>query len=395
MLNHVAAISRLGTEDAFAVLNRADELTKQGKKIVNLGIGQPDFSPAPHIIEATLKALRDGPHGYSPPNGIPEIREAVSNDIHINHQVEVNPENIMIVPGGKVTIFFAVIMFGEPGAEIIFPDPGFPIYRSLIEYSGAKPVPLKAREGNAFSLCAEEIGRLLSPSTRLIIINSPSNPTGAVTSIEEMEKLASILDNHPQVVILSDEIYDRIIFGDTYNRSFLTFENLRDRLIVLNGWSKTFAMTGWRLGYGVWPSSLIEHATRLAINSYSCVNLAAQKAGIAALSGPQDNVEKMRKILDARRQMIVPALNNLPGITCQKPLGAFYAFPNVSDTGLSSTAFQKKLLEDAGVATISGSSFGFHGEGYLRISYANSIENIETAISRIHKFLNQQPSLGQ
>lgn len=380
-------MSRLGTESAFEVLARANALAAQGKDIINLGIGQPDFKTPDHIVEAAIKALRDGHHGYTPANGIPELREAVAADIAKYRGVEVDPGNVMIVPGGKVTMFFAMLMFGEVGAEIIYPNPGFPIYESAINFTGAKAVPMPLHEESGFSFNAEEVLDLITPATRLIIINSPANPTGGVVPKEELDKLVAGLEAHPHVCIMSDEIYARMLYDGQKHTSLLQYESIRNRLIVLDGWSKTYAMTGWRLGYGVWPESLIEQATRLSINSHSCVNASAQWAGLAALTGTQDSVDEMGKAFDERRHIIVDLLNSVPGFSCVKPGGAFYAFPNITGTGITSHEMQDKLLNEAGVATIAGTSFGSYGEGYLRFSYASSRENIERAIARIKDVL--------
>ena len=298
MLKLASGMSRLGTESAFEVLARAKALEAKGKHIINLGIGQPDFQTPGHIVEAACKALRDGHHGYTPANGIPQAREAVAANLHKRHGVEVDPAHVVIVPGGKVTMFFGILMFGEPGAEIIYPNPGFPIYESAIKFTGATPVPLPLREANDFAFSAEELLSLITPRTRLIIINSPANPTGGATPEAEVVKLAKGLANHPDVAVLSDEIYSEMLYGGRKHVSLLRFPELRDRVIMLDGWSKTYAMTGWRMGYAVWPASLVEHATRLAINCHSCVNAAAQWAGIAALNGPQDEPQKMMKAFD-------------------------------------------------------------------------------------------------
>jgi len=383
MITTAKAMSRLGTESAFEVLARANALATQGKDIINLGIGQPDFQTPEHIVEAAVKALRDGHHGYTPANGIVGLREAVAADIASYRNVEIDPGNVMIVPGGKVTMFFAMLMFGEPGAEIIYPNPGFPIYESAIKFTGAKAVPMQLHEANGFSFDAEEVLSLITYNTRLLIVNSPANPTGGLVPKAEMDKLVAGLEAHPQVCIMSDEIYARMLYDGQKHTSLLQYESIRDRLILLDGWSKTYAMTGWRLGYGVWPSSLIEQATRLSINSHSCVNASAQWAGIAALTGPQDAVDDMIKAFDQRRHVIVDLLNSIKGFSCAEPGGAFYAFPNITGTGINAREMQDKLLNDAGVATIAGTSFGAYGEGYLRFSYANSRENIERAIGRI------------
>ena len=381
------AMERLGTETAFDVLARAEALRREGRDIINLGIGQPDFPTPENVVEAGRKALADGHHGYTPANGILPLREAVAADIATRRGVEVDPDRVVIVPGGKVTMFFAILMFGEPGAEIMYPDPGFPIYRSMIEYSGAKAVPIALHEESGFSFTAEEVLDAITPRTRLIIVNSPANPTGGVVLREVLERFAAGLEAHPEVAVLSDEIYARMVYDNIPHASLMVYESLRERLILLDGWSKTYAMTGWRLGYGVWPQSLVGLATRLAINSNSCVNAATQHAGIEALTGPQESVTRMVAAFDSRRAVIRDALNALPGFRCARPLGAFYAFPNIEGTGRSSRELQDLLLDKAGVAVVSGTSFGIHGEGYLRFSYAASAEDIREAVARIRDCL--------
>jgi aspartate aminotransferase len=381
------AMSRLGTESAFEVLARAQALARAGKDIINLGIGQPDFRTPEHIVEAGVKALRDGHHGYTPANGIPALREAVAADLHRRHGVEVNPDHVVVVPGGKPTMFFAVLMFGQRGAEIMYPNPGFPIYESVIRFSGATPVPIALKEENGFSFSADEVLSQITPRTRLIIINSPANPTGGVTPKAEVDKLVAGLAGFPDVVLMSDEIYSNMLYGGRSHVSLLQYPEIRDRLILLDGWSKTYAMTGWRLGYAVWPEALVADVTRLCINDHSCVNAATQYAGIAALTGPQDAVTEMVAAFDRRRVRIVELLNSLPGVSCIDAAGAFYAFPNISKTGMTARAAQDRFLNEAGVATIAGTSFGKFGEGYVRFSYANSIENIEAAMERIRGLL--------
>ena len=380
-------LQRLGTETAFEVLARAGELARQGKDIINLGIGQPDFQTPGHIVEAAIKALRDGHHGYTPANGILPLREAVSKDLHRRHGVEVDPNLVVIMPGGKPTMFFAILMFGQPGAEIMYPDPGFPIYRSMIQYTGAKAVPIALREANEFAFSADEVLAQVTPKTSLIILNSPGNPTGGAVPPAEIKKLIKGLEKHPHVTIMSDEIYSQMLYDGKEHESFLKYPEIRDRLIILDGWSKTYAMTGWRLGFSVWPKSIVDHVVRLNVNCHSCVNAPTQFAGIAALEGPQDKVIEMVKAFDERRKVIVPMLNQLPGFTCVNPGGAFYAFPNITGTGMTAKELQNKMLETAGVATVAGTSFGIHGEGYIRFSYANSTENIKRAIERIGKLL--------
>ncbi len=386
-LQVVPSFARIGEENAFAVLARATELQRQGKDIINLGIGQPDFSTPDHIVEAAVKALRDGHHGYTPANGILPLREAVAADLHKRFAVEVSPESVMIVPGGKVTMFMAILMFGEPGAEILYPDPGFPIYRSMIEYTGATPIPVPIREENGFAFSAEETLALITPKTRLLIINSPANPTGGVTPKAEVDKLVAGLANFPDVAVMSDEIYDQMLYDGEKHVCLLSYPEIRDRLILLNGWSKTYAMTGWRMGFSVWPKPLYDNARKLAVNSHSCVNAPAQWAGLAALTGPQDAVAMMLAEFDRRRKAVVAGLNELPGVSCIEPKGAFYAFPNVSQTGWKAKKLASALLEETGVATIGGPDFGVHGEGYIRLSYANSLENNERALGRMGEFL--------
>ena len=388
MLRLAEKMSRLGTETAFDVLARAEILAQEGRDIINLGIGQPDFKTPDHIVEAAIKALRDGHHGYTPSPGIPKLRESVARDLATYRGVNVAPDRIVIVPGGKVTMFFAILMFGEPGVDILYPNPGFPIYQSVIEFTGARAVPVRLLEENEFSFDAETILSQITEDTRLLILNSPANPTGGAASKTEMDRLvAGLTDRHPQVAVLSDEIYSRITYDGREHTSLLSYPELDDRLILLDGWSKTYAMTGWRMGYAVWPEALVEGATRLAVNCHSCVNSATQYAGIAALEGPQDAVDEMVSAFDQRRRLIVKGLNNLPGIHCCTPGGAFYAFPNISATGFTAKTLQDRLLEDAGVATVAGTSFGAMGEGYIRFSYANSIENIEKALHRVEDLL--------
>ncbi len=391
-LTPAKAIGRIGTESAFEVLARAKALEAAGRSVINLGIGQPDFQTPDHIVEAAVKALRDGHHGYTPAGGIPELREAVAADLHRRLGAEVDPGLVLAVPGGKVTMFFAVLMFGEAGAEIMYPNPGFPIYESVIAFSGATPVPIPLLEENGFAFSAADVLARITPKTRLIILNSPANPTGGVTPRAEVDKLAAGLAKHPGVAILSDEIYGQMLYDGREHASLLQYPDLRDRVILLDGWSKTYAMTGWRLGYAVWPKSLIESATRLAINCHSCVNAPAQFAGIAALEGPQDRVREMVAAFDARRRIVVEELNAIPDLSCIEPGGAFYAFPNISKTGIAAKEMETGLLEEAGVATIAGTSFGRHGEGYLRLSYANSIDNIRTAIERMGAWLAARKS---
>ena len=348
---------------------------------------KPDFATPAHIVEAAVKALRDGAHGYTPANGLLATREAVSRRIHALTGADVSPESIMITPGGKPAMFAAILMFGAPGAEILYPDPGFPIYRSMIEHVGANPVPVPMREENGFAFSAEETLALITPKTRLLIVNSPANPTGGVTPKAEIDKLVAGLEKFPDVCIMSDEIYDHMVYDGEQHVCLLSYPSIRDRLILLNGWSKTYAMTGWRLGYAVWPGKLYDYARKLSVNLHSCVNASAQYAGLAALTGPQDEADRMVAEFDKRRKVVVEGLNKLPGVSCVVPKGAFYAFPNIKRTGWKGKELATTLLNDTGVVTIGGPDFGVLGEGYLRLSYANSTENILKALDRMGQFL--------
>ena len=390
MIQPVAAFDRLGEENAFAVLARATDLANQGRDIINLGIGQPDFKTPAHIVEAAVKALRDGHHGYTPANGLLQTREAVCRRTLSMTGVEISPDSVMIMPGGKPTMYAAIRMLGEPGVDILYPDPGFPIYRSMIEHVDARPIPVPMREENGFAFSAEETLSLITPQTRLVILNSPANPTGGVTPKSEIDKLVAGLSEHPQVAILSDEIYDVMTYDGEGHTSLLAYPEIRDRLIVLNGWSKTWAMTGWRMGWSIWPDSLVGYVRKLAVNCWSCVNAPSQFAGIAAIDGPQDAVAEMLTAFDRRRRLVTDLLNELPGVSCILPKGAFYAFPNISATGWKAKPLASALLEQAGVALIGGPDFGVLGEGYIRVSCANSDDNIEMAIQRVGEFLKDR-----
>ncbi len=381
-------MSRLGTESAFKILAKAKALEAAGRDIINLGIGAPDFRTPENIIDAGKKALDDGFHFYTPAKGIPELREAVVNDIEKYRGVTVDKENVMIVPGGKPTMFFAITMFGEAGTEIMYPNPGFPIYESMIEFSGAKAVPIELLESSGFAFDPDRVLDQINEKTRLIILNTPANPTGGVLERDAIDRFVAGLEKYPNVVLLADEIYSRLLYDGLKHVSLLEYESIRDRTILLDGWSKTYSMTGWRLGYGVWPSTLIEHAERLQINSNSCPSAPVQVAGIEALSGPQDSVDMMHRTFDERRKLIVKLLNEVPGFSCIEPKGAFYAFPNITGTGIKSKNLEELLLEEIGVATVSGTSFGHLGEGYLRFSYASSTENIKTALKRIKDLMS-------
>ena len=383
------SIYEIGSDTAFSIMARSVELSKEGKDVINLGIGQPDFPTPENIVSASIKALKDGHHGYSPSNGILELREAVTNDFYNRTNVNVNPDNVLITPGGKAVIFYTLLMFGQPGVEIIFPDPGFIAYKSMIDYTGATPVSLPHRMEKNFSFDAEELLSLITNKTKLIILNSPANPTGGVVPYAELKKLAEGLLKFPNVYILSDEIYSRILFDDNKHQSLLSFEEIKDRVIVLDGWSKTFAMTGWRLGYGIFPKKVFDYAEKLAINCHSCVNLATQYAGIEALVGDQSYVTKMVQEFFKRRNFLVDNLNLVENINCVKPGGAFYVFPKISKDGLTSKEISNILLEEKFLATVPGSSFGENGEGFIRISYASNIENLKKSINLLKEFISE------
>ena len=378
---------RMGTESAFVVLAKAKKLEAEGKEIINLGIGQPDFRTPQHIVEAGKQALEAGHHGYTAANGMIELRTSVCKHVHKMYGATIDPSRVLITPGGKPTMYFAIMLFGEPGSEIIYPEPGFPIYESMINYSGAKAVPMYLSDKNNFSFNCKEVLSLINDKTRLLILNNPQNPTGGLIPKEQIDELAEGLKKFPHVAVLSDEIYSRQIYDNKKMPSFFNYPELYDRLIVLDGWSKTYAMTGWRLGWSVWPEQFIELVTRMAINSYSCVSAANQVAAIAALEGPHDFLEDMMNQFTRRRKLIVDGLNSIPGITCNNPGGAFYVFPNVSGTGMTGEKFAEKCLYEAGVAIVPGTSFGKSAKDFVRFSFANSYENIEKALEKIKKIL--------
>ena len=376
-------IINLETESAFAVLAKANKLISEGKDVINLGIGQPDFPTPINIQEAAIKAIKDGHHGYTPSNGIPQLREAVSEHIYLEYNVKKNPDEILITPGGKPTIFYSSLILGGEKNEIIYPDPGFPIYRSMINFSGSKGVPLNLIEEDNFEINIEKLERLITNNTSLIIINNPNNPTGSFMNKRKIDKLVAMLEKYPDTYILSDEIYSKIIFNDEQMPSLLNYESLKERLIVLEGWSKTFCMTGWRLGWSVWPKKLYEHANKLCVNDHSCPNIISQYAGIEALRGPKETINKIKKEFHDRKNFVHLKLNALENINCFEPGGAFYAFPNISKTGLNGRKFSDIALEEKGVALVPGTSFGDSAEKFVRISYANSMENLEKAIYRL------------
>ena len=382
-----ASLNRLGTESAFSVLAEAKKLEAAGNPMIHLGLGQPDFKTPKHVVEAAKKALDDGHHGYVLSNGILECRQAVTRWIKKRYNAEVDPERITIMPGGKPTMHYAIQCFGEPGAEIIHPTPAFPIYESMINYTGSTAVSYDLTEDKDLKFSADKILSLITDKTRLLILINPNNPTGSFVEKSEIDKLAEGLKKHPHVTILSDEIYSRQIFDGKEMPTFFNYPELRDRLIVLEGWSKAYSMTGWRLGWSFWPENLIEHVNKLLINSVSCVNAAAQFAGIAALDGSDDSIHLMMEKFTQRRKLIHEGLNSLPGIECSLPGGAFYAFPKVIGTGMDGSEFCKRAMHEAGVAIVPGTAFGKTSKDYVRFSFAASQDNISNALENIKKML--------
>ena len=383
-------MGRLGTETAFSVLARAKELERQGRDVIHLEIGEPDFDTAEHIVEAGCRALRSGETHYTPTAGIPELREAIAEDVSKSRNVAVDPAQVVVTPGGKPIMFFAILALVGGGDEVLMPNPAFPIYESMVDFAGGTPVFVPLRQENGFRFDLDEFGSGLSENTKLVILNSPANPTGGVFTSDDIRGIAEILRDRPDVTVLSDEIYCRLLYGGSF--ASIASEpgfSPSERTIILDGFSKTYAMTGWRLGYGVMPEPLAEQVTKLQVNSNSCTAAATQHAGLAALSGPQESVDAMLAEFRARRDLIVAGLNDLPGVECIPPEGAFYAFPNISNTGLPADELADKLLNEAGVACLSGTAFGRHGEGHLRLSYANSRENISLALDRMQETLTR------
>ena len=380
-------MAHIGQETAFEVLVRARALEAQGRSVVHLEIGEPDFDTPGHIIAAAQSALEEGLTQYGPGAGLPELRVAVSTYLQTWRGIDVTPARIVITPGGKPIMFFAILALVNPGDEVIYPNPGFPIYESMIRFVGGRAVPMPLREERRFRFDPDEFRSLVTDRTRLIIINSPHNPTGGVLTLSDLEVIADVARER-DITVLSDEIYARLLYAGEHH-SIATFDGMLDRTIILDGWSKTWAMTGWRLGFGVFPSELVPHIERLISNSVSCTASFAQAAAIAALEGPQDAVDAMLSEFTARRAVIVAGLNAIPGVRCLEPEGAFYAFPNITGTGFDSRTLADRLLQDAGVACLAGTAFGEYGEGFLRFSYANSLPNIELALSRVRDLLER------
>jgi len=379
-------MSRLGTETAFEVLARARVLEAQGKNIVHLEIGEPDFDTPAHVVDAGVKALQGGFTHYGPSPGIPQLREAIAEHVAKTRRIECKPANVVVTPGGKPIMFFVMLALVEEGTEVLYPNPGFPIYESMIRFSGGKAVPVPLREKNAFSVDVGEIASLINERTRLLILNSPQNPTGGVMPKADVAALVEVLRKWPNVTVLTDEIYSDILYEGEHT-SVLSYPGMAERTILLDGFSKTYAMTGWRLGYGVMPESFAAHVARLQTNSTSCTATFTQMAGVAALRGDMGPVKAMIESFRQRRDAIVDGLNGIRGFRCLRPKGAFYVFPNIEGTGRTAKDLQARLLEEAGVACLAGTAFGSEGEGYLRFSYANSLENIHEALSRIDKFI--------
>jgi aspartate/methionine/tyrosine aminotransferase len=374
-------MARLGTESAFEVLARARAVEDAGGKIVHLEIGEPDFPTAPHIVEAAVEALRAGATHYVPAPGIPPLRQAVAAFLERTGRMRVTPDRVVVTPGAKPIMFFTILALAGEGDEVLYPDPGFPMYESITAFAGAVPVPVPLRERNGFRVDTEELEHLITERSKLLIINSPHNPCGSALTREDCEAIADIAQRH-DLTVLTDEVYWAIRYGQQH-ASVLDVDGMAERTILLDGWSKTFAMTGWRLGFGVFPPALVEPVTRLAINSVSCTSAFSQYAAIAALEGPWEPVDQMVAEFRRRRDVIVAGLNDIPGITCAEPQGAFYVFPDITGTGLTSMELQARLLDGAGVAALSGTAFGSFGEGFLRFSYANSVENIRVALEAI------------
>ena len=381
-------MSRLGTETAFEVLNRARELERKGKDIIHLEIGEPDFDTPANIISAAASALNSGWTHYGPSAGYPELREAIADEVSRSRGVHVTPDEVVVVPGGKPIIFYSILALIDEGDEVIYPNPGFPIYESMINYVGARAIPIRLREEKGFTFDVDELGALITHRTKLIIVNSPQNPTGGVLTKRDIEQIAEVIGDR-NIFVLSDEIYSRLIFEGEHH-SIIAEHDFKERTILLDGFSKSYAMTGWRMGYGVMRPDLAWQVARLMTNSNSCTASFTQMAGVEALRGDQSSVEHMREEFQRRRDMFVPGLNRIKGFSCRTPHGAFYVFPNITATGWKSKPLADALLEEAGVACLSGTSFGEFGEGYLRFSIANSMENLQRALQQIERWVSEK-----
>jgi aspartate aminotransferase len=386
-MNLAKRMERLGTETAFEVLAKARKLEQEGKHIVHLEIGEPDFETASHIKNAAIEALNGGFTHYVPSAGILEVRESISKNIYNTRQVDFNPDQIIITPGAKPIMFFTILALAEPEFEVVFPDPGFPIYESMINFCGGKAIPMPLRGNLNYHPDIEELKTLINDRTRLLILNSPNNPCGSVLNKEETETIVDLVEKFPNLYVLSDEVYKDIIYSGQHI-SVSQYESIKDRVIILDGLSKSYAMTGWRLGYGAFPEELVPHITKLAVNSVSCTSAFSQMALIAALEGDQSGVVSMVEEFSRRREVIVSGLQNINGIKCPNPEGAFYVFADITNTGITSSEFETKSLQEAGVAVLSGTAFGSYGEGFIRLSYANSIENINIAIDRLNNMVS-------
>lgn len=381
-------MDRLGTESAFEVLSKALALEATGRQVVHLEIGEPDFDTPPHVVDAAERALERGETHYVPSPGITPLREAVAGHLRQARRLDATAEQVVVTPGAKPVMFFTMLALCEPGDEVVFPDPGFPMYASIAAFAGATPVPLPLREENGFRVDVDELARVVTPRTKLVVLNSPHNPCGSVLTESDVEGIARIATDN-DVVVLTDEVYSSLSYGDGRPPSVLDVDGMAERTILLDGWSKTFAMTGWRLGYGIFPTELVEPVTRLVVNSVSCVPAFCQHAAIAALEGPWDFVGRMREQFRARRDVLVDGLNAIEGVSCLRPGGAFYAFPNITGLGVPATELADALLDRAGVACLPGTAFGRAGEGYLRLSYATSVDNLRLALKQIGEYTHE------
>ena len=376
----------LGTETAFEVLAKARALEAQGQEIIHLEIGEPDFDTPKHVVAAGIKALQDGQTHYGPTPGLPQLREAIARNSREVRGIDTDPSHVVVTPGAKPIMFYVILALSEPGVEVIYPNPGFPIYESMIRFTGGTPVPMQLFEEKGYHPDLNDLENKITDRTRLLIINSPENPCGSALTKAELQTIADLVKQHKNLYVLADEIYKDILYtGEHF--SIATLPDMASRTIILDGFSKSYAMTGWRLGYGIMPEELVHHITKLAVNSVSCAATFSQIAAVAALDGPQDDVAKMAAAFSQRRRLITDGLREIPGLSCPEPEGAFYAFPNIKETGLTSAEFEDRVLNEAGVALLSGSAFGEYGEGYVRLSYANSQENIQKALDRLNQFV--------